>query len=150
MVKSRVWAKILMSTYGHPISCCPTASPNERGLVPDPRRISAAHAIDAQVDPRLLVRLRLGGGTRPKILEALATGVAVVSSAVRAAGIETVSGTDILIADSPDDPVDAIGMLREQPGCRYDLIERARELLVWRYTIGVSSARARIRFTKRP
>jgi hypothetical protein len=36
--------------------------------------------------------------------------------------------------------VDAIGMLREQPGCRYDLIERARELLVWRYDWSVFGA----------
>jgi glycosyltransferase involved in cell wall biosynthesis len=49
-----------------------------------------------------IVPLRTGGGTRLKILEAMAAGVPVVSTPLGAEGLEVTPGKDILIAD-PDD-----------------------------------------------
>lgn len=49
-----------------------------------------------------VVPLRSGGGTRLKILEALALGVPVVSTTKGAEGLELENGRDLLIADSAD------------------------------------------------
>ena len=49
----------------------------------------------------VVVPLRLGGGTRLKIVEAMAMGKAIVSTALGAEGIEVVPGRDILIEDQP-------------------------------------------------
>ena len=48
-----------------------------------------------------VVPLRIGSGTRLKILEALAMGKAVVSTTVGAEGLDLVDGEEILIADEP-------------------------------------------------
>ena len=48
-----------------------------------------------------VVPLRVGGGTRLKILEALALGTPVVSTSKGAEGLQLVPGRDILIADEP-------------------------------------------------
>lgn len=45
--------------------------------------------------------LRVGGGTRLKILESLALGTPVVASSKGAEGLDVVAGRDMLIADSP-------------------------------------------------
>lgn len=49
----------------------------------------------------VVVPLRIGGGTRLKILEAMAMSKPVVSTSIGAEGIDTTPGTDILLADEP-------------------------------------------------
>jgi polysaccharide biosynthesis protein PslH len=49
-----------------------------------------------------VIPLRIGGGTRLKILEALAMGTPVVSTSKGAEGLELETGRDILIRDSPE------------------------------------------------
>lgn len=49
----------------------------------------------------VVVPLRVGGGTRIKILEACAAGKAVVSTTVGAEGLNLQNGTEIVLADSP-------------------------------------------------
>jgi sugar transferase (PEP-CTERM/EpsH1 system associated) len=49
----------------------------------------------------VVVPLRIGGGTRLKIFEAMAMGKAVVSTSVGAEGLDVTPGRDLLIADSP-------------------------------------------------
>ena len=51
----------------------------------------------------LVVPLHVGGGTRIKIIEAWAAGLPVVSTLAGADGLEYTPGSDILIADSPED-----------------------------------------------
>lgn len=46
--------------------------------------------------------LHAGGGTRLKIIEALAAGVPVVSTSVGAEGLDLSPGSDILLADTPE------------------------------------------------
>ena len=58
----------------------------------------APHYRDAAA---VLVPLRLGGGTRIKILEAFSYGRAVISTSIGAEGIEAEHGRNILIADDP-------------------------------------------------
>lgn len=49
----------------------------------------------------VIVPLRIGGGTRLKIYEAMAAGKAVVSTSVGAEGLDVHDGQDIILADSP-------------------------------------------------
>jgi glycosyltransferase involved in cell wall biosynthesis len=48
----------------------------------------------------LIVPLRVGGGTRLKILEALARGVPVVTTSLGCEGLSVVDGSDVLVADT--------------------------------------------------
>lgn len=57
-----------------------------------------------------IVPLRSGGGTRLKILEAMAAGTAVVSTTVGCEGLEVKDGRNIVVADEP--AVFAQGVLR--------------------------------------
>ena len=48
-----------------------------------------------------VVPLRIGGGTRLKIFEAMGMGKAVVSTTIGAEGLPVTDGADIVIADEP-------------------------------------------------
>jgi glycosyltransferase involved in cell wall biosynthesis len=50
----------------------------------------------------VVVPLRVGGGTRLKIYEAMGAGKAVISTTIGAEGLDYHNGRDILIADTPD------------------------------------------------
>jgi glycosyltransferase involved in cell wall biosynthesis len=56
----------------------------------------------------VIVPLRIGGGTRLKIYEAMAAGKAVVSTNVGAEGLDVSPGADILLADDPGNFADAV------------------------------------------
>src|SRR5215471_1266122 len=58
-----------------------------------------------------VVPLRVGGGSRLKILESMAAGVPVVSSTLGAEGLEVTDAKDILLADSPAEFVQALDMV---------------------------------------
>ena len=53
-----------------------------------------------------IVPLRIGGGTRLKIYEAMAAGAPVVSTAIGAEGLDVAHGENIFLADSPRDFAD--------------------------------------------
>ncbi len=50
-----------------------------------------------------IVPLRIGGGTRLKIVESMAIGTPVISTTIGAQGLDLQHGEDILLADTPDD-----------------------------------------------
>lgn len=56
----------------------------------------------------VIVPLRIGGGTRLKIYEAMAMGKAVVSTSVGAEGLDVHHGRDIVLADNPEDFAKAV------------------------------------------
>lgn len=58
-----------------------------------------------------VVPLRVGGGTRLKIYEAMASGCAVVSTSIGAEGLDINDGRDILLADGPAAFADAVSGL---------------------------------------
>lgn len=62
-----------------------------------------------------VVPLRQGGGTRLKILEAMALGVPVVATPQAAEGIEAVSGEHLVVADTPQAFADATLRLMDSP-----------------------------------
>lgn len=59
----------------------------------------------------VIVPLRIGGGTRLKIYEAMATGKSVVSTTVGAEGLDVRHGRDILLADDAKSFAQAVIML---------------------------------------
>jgi len=82
-----------------------------------------------------IVPLRTGGGTRLKILEAMAAGVPVISTPLGAEGLGVTAGQDILIADpdSRDGWVEHILELSRRPLRREQLAGAARRLVLNRY-----------------
>lgn len=74
----------------------------------------------------VLAPLRLGGGMRVKVLEALAAGKAVVASPLAVEGIDVKHGEQILIAEHDDQVVAATVHLLADPVRRGELGRRAR------------------------
>jgi glycosyltransferase involved in cell wall biosynthesis len=97
------------------------------GFVEDLRPHLAAAAAVA-------VPLRLGGGTRLKIVEAMAMGKAIVSTALGAEGIEAVPKRDVLIENEPAAFADAVNCLLADPDLASRIGESARRLAVERYS----------------
>lgn len=81
-----------------------------------------------------LVTLRQGGGSRLKILEAMAAGVPVVSTSVGIEGIEAENNNHALIADSPEDIRAAIAKVLGDGQLRARLSQNARALVEERYS----------------
>jgi polysaccharide biosynthesis protein PslH len=81
----------------------------------------------------VVVPIRFGGGTRVKILEALAHRKAIVSTTMGAEGIEVQSGKHLLLADSPEDFAKACTQLLKDAGLRSRLGEEGFNLVRDRY-----------------
>jgi glycosyltransferase involved in cell wall biosynthesis len=81
-----------------------------------------------------IVPLRSGGGTRLKILEAMAYGRPVVSTAIGAEGIDVEHGRNILIADTPAEFADAVSRVLNEPGLAEALAEGGRRLVERSYS----------------
>ena len=96
------------------------------GFVPDLRPHLATAAV-------VVVPLRLGGGTRLKIVEAMAMGKAIVSTTLGAEGIKAVPGRDIFIEDQPAAFADAVNRLLAEPSLAARVGQSARRLAVERY-----------------
>lgn len=73
-----------------------------------------------------IVPLRVGGGTRLKVLESMATGLAMVSTRLGAEGIDLTDGEHVMLADTPSDFADATVQLLQHPEQRKTLGARAR------------------------
>jgi glycosyltransferase involved in cell wall biosynthesis len=96
------------------------------GRVEDVRPHIAAAAV-------YIVPLRVGGGTRLKIFEAMSMGRPVVSTTVGAEGLPVRPGEHVLIADEPQAFADAVAQLLGDAAAREQLGRRARDLVVARY-----------------
>ncbi len=75
-----------------------------------------------------VVPLRVAGGTRLKILEAMAAGVPVISTTLGAEGLPVTNGTDILLADSPSDFAECAVTLAPDSELWRNLVEAGRRL----------------------
>ena len=77
--------------------------------------------------------LRVGGGTRLKVLEAMAAGTPVVSTTLGAEGLAVTHGKDILIADTPEAMADAVVSCRPDSPQWQELVANARQLVQAKY-----------------
>lgn len=89
----------------------------------------------------VVVPLRIGGGTRLKILEAMAMGKAIVSTSLGAEGLDVTHGADVLIADSAEDLAAQMCRLIAEPELGVALGMAARHLVSARYGWKSSVAR---------
>ena len=80
-----------------------------------------------------VVPLRIGGGTRIKILHSMAMGLPVVSTALGSEGLEVVDGVHLLVRDQPQDFADAILQLFSDSDLRQKLRQNGRELVEQKY-----------------
>jgi glycosyltransferase involved in cell wall biosynthesis len=72
--------------------------------------------------------LRVGGGTRLKLMEAMAMGKAIVSTTVGAEGFPVTNGNELILADTPEQFVRAVVTLLEDPARREALGQRGKNL----------------------
>ena len=105
------------------------AAPNIEvtGRVEDVRHYIA----DASV---YIAPLRIGSGTRLKILEALAMGKAVVSTSIGCEGISVTHEKNIIIADEPSDFARWCIELLRNPDLRKELGQEGRKLVEEKYS----------------
>jgi len=97
------------------------------GLVDDLRpHLASAAAV--------VVPIRVGGGTRFKVLEAMAMARPIVSTAVGAEGIDVTPGQDVLLADDPASFAEAVARLLEDPRLGSSLGAAGRLLVQGRYS----------------
>lgn len=81
-----------------------------------------------------IVPLRVGGGTRLKIFEALAMGKAIVSTTVGAEGLPLEDGKHLVLADTPEAFAHQVANLVKDPALRARLGRAGRELVQARYS----------------
>jgi glycosyltransferase involved in cell wall biosynthesis len=80
------------------------------------------HAAAAYVAP-----LRMGSGTRLKLLEAMASGCAIVATPAAASGLRDEVHDALVLADGADAFAEAVVRVLQQPALRVELGQRARE-----------------------
>ncbi len=104
-----------------------SASIEVTGTVPDVR----PHMWGAAVS---IVPLRVGGGTRLKIFEAMAARVPVVSTTIGAEGLPVKDGEQIAIADSPEEFAERCLALLDDADSRRRMTDAAWDLVSSRFS----------------
>jgi sugar transferase (PEP-CTERM/EpsH1 system associated) len=80
-----------------------------------------------------IVPLRIGGGSRLKILEAMAMQKPVVSTSVGAEGLEVTDGKDILLVDGPEKFAQTVLTCMRDEALSARIAESGRQLVLDRY-----------------
>lgn len=98
----------------------------QTGVVADVRPLLAAARV-------ALAPLQTGGGTRLKILEAMALRTPVVSTTKGVEGLDAQAGVHLLVADSPRDFADAVLQLLQDDALRERLADAGYQLVRQKY-----------------
>jgi glycosyltransferase involved in cell wall biosynthesis len=83
-----------------------------------------------------VVPLRIGGGTRIKIFEAMAMALPVVSTSIGAEGLSVKNGENILLSDQPEEFADNVIKLLQDQKNREEIGEKALTLIQKRFSWG--------------
>jgi glycosyltransferase involved in cell wall biosynthesis len=86
----------------------------------------------------LVVPILSGGGVRVKILEAMAMGLPVISTTIGCEGLAVHNGEHLLIADTPDNFVNACFTLLQDKELAHHLAQNARRLVLEKYDAPVA------------
>lgn len=97
------------------------------GTVPDVRPYLASASV-------VIVPLRIGGGTRLKIFEALAMKKALVSTSLGAEGLNVTHGEHVLLGDTPEEFSECVLQLLDNDEMRNTLADNAHRLVNEHYT----------------
>ena len=81
-----------------------------------------------------IIPLRVGGGTRIKVFEAMAMGCPVVSTSLGVEGLDLRPDVHYLVADTPQAFAEAVRRLLVDPGLRRRISEAARRLVERHYS----------------
>lgn len=130
-VRARVPEAKLLIVGRHPPDWLRQRAAREPGVelhadVPDVRPFLGRSAAMA-------VPLRIGGGSRLKILESLAAGLPVVSTRVGAEGLALRPGVDYVQADTEQEQVEALVRCLDDPGRALAMAEEGRQTVRGRY-----------------
>ena len=102
------------------------------GTVPDVRPYLWGSSVS-------IVPLRIGGGTRLKIYEAMAAKVPVVATTIGAEGLDIHNGENIHVADQPAEFAERCLSLLDDPAARSRMVRAAWEIISSRYSWEVVS-----------
>ncbi len=105
---------------------------NDENVIFDENAPTETEKIFEQVDI-LLAPIRVGGGTSYKILEAMASGVPVITTKLGIEGIDAKNNKEVLIADRTEEMVDAIISLIENHEQYHNIAQNARKLIEKKY-----------------
>ena len=97
------------------------------GFIEDIRTVVASSWV-------LIAPILSGGGTRHKILQAMAARTPVVSTPKGAEGLEVIDGVDVLLADDPEAFAACTIRLLRNPELRRQLAANARQLVEVHYS----------------
>jgi len=126
-IQARVPGVRLIITGDHAnLPLPPANNVNLTGSVDDVRPLIAAASVS-------LVPVRVGGGTRLKILEAMALHTPVVATTKGAEGLDVQHGDHLLIADTPEAFAEAVLRLLGDPTMRQRLADNGYQLVRDRY-----------------
>lgn len=127
LVRARVPAARLIITGNHDGRSLPCEEQVTRtGMVPDVRPLIADAAVS-------LAPIWTGGGSRLKILEAMALRTPVVATTKGAEGLDVQHGLHLLLADTPQAYADAVVRLLQSPAEGRSLVDCAYDLTRDRY-----------------
>ena len=93
----------------------------------------------------VVVPLREGGGTRFKVLEAMAAGVPVVSTQKGIEGLGLVSGREVLVGDGPAELARLTVEVWHDPARSAELVERARAVVETQHSLASAADHIRAR-----
>ena len=125
-------AKFVVVGQGAPDSLLRMADANVEftGAVPDVRPYVARAAV-------VIAPLRVGSGTRLKILEALAMGKPVVTTTIGCEGLSVVDGEHLVVADDPQPFAEAVARLMTDRKLATELGRSGRALIERDYSWSV-------------
>jgi glycosyltransferase involved in cell wall biosynthesis len=139
-----IWPRLRVARPGVQLRVTGRAAPEQIAALPSADGVEFTGYLD-DVRPAVarawaeVVPLRKGGGTRLKVLEALALGTPVVSTSKGVEGLELEDERQVLIADTADAFAAATERLLGQPELRASLAAAGRQAVRERYdwrTIG--------------
>lgn len=135
-----IWPKITMQQQSWKLWIVSRSIPDSiRNLTSDPNVIFEeggsipTETIFQQADV-LLAPIRVGGGTSYKILEAMASGVPVVTTPLGIEGLDATKDKDVLVSDDPEEIAALVMTLLQDAAKAKKLLTNARHLVETQYT----------------